>query len=251
MQQQKGLAIASLVLGIIGLLTSCCGGGLLGLIGLVLGIVALTNKQSKGLCIGGIIVSSIAIVITVFAFALGFISGFMDDESDKETTTEATTEITTEVTTIEETEMITEETEATTEMITEEDTESTTEETTEIDIDELKANAQEVTYEDIYRNPETWSDKYIKIVVKVDKYESKFFGLYDTYYCNVNGQTLFVTEHRSVAEPTIASGDTVLIYGKGSGLATLTESQINILGIKTSKEESKVPSIDMYAAELQ
>lgn len=237
MQQQKGLAIASLVLGIIGLLTSCCGGGLLGLIGLVLGIVALTNKQSKGLCIGGIVVSSIAILITILSFTLGFISGLTGDESNKENTIDSTTEITTEATTVEET----------TEAITEEATESTT----KIDIDELKANAEEVTYEDIYRNPETWRGKYIKIVVKVDKYESQFFGLYDTYYCNVNGQTLFVTEYRSVAEPTIASGDTVLIYGKGSGLATLTESQKNILGIKTSKEESKVPSIDMYAAELQ
>lgn len=223
--KSSGLAVASMVIGIISFLLSCCYGGILGIIGLILGIVSVAgHKGGKGMAIAGIIMSALSIAITLLTLLIGISA--LDEVNKRENSTETTTE----------------------EIATEE---ITTEESTEIDIDELKANAEEVTYEDIYRNPETWKGKYIKIIVHVDEYETKFWGLLDTYYCSVNNQPLLVTESRKIAEPTIASGDTVLIYGKGAGMAILTESQKNILGIKTSKEESKIPNIDMYAAELQ
>ncbi len=62
-KQSKGLGIAGLILSIIGLLTSCCYGGLLfGLIGLILSIVYLTKKGSKGLGISGTIIGAIALL---------------------------------------------------------------------------------------------------------------------------------------------------------------------------------------------
>lgn len=63
--QSKGLGIAGLILSIIGLLTSCCYGGLIfGLIGLILSIVYLTKKGSKGLGISGTIIGGIALLIS-------------------------------------------------------------------------------------------------------------------------------------------------------------------------------------------
>jgi len=75
-----GMAVASLVLGIIGLLTAFfLLGGLLGLVAMILGIIALGKikrgeADGKGLAIGGIVTGVLAmlgallIVITVGAF---------------------------------------------------------------------------------------------------------------------------------------------------------------------------------------
>lgn len=232
MNERKGFAVTSLVLGIVSFLGSCCYGGLLGVIGLVFGVLSIAQGQKKTMAIWGIVLSSLSIVITLFVVIIGF-SAYnpIKSENEKQITTESTTEATT-----------------TQEETTEQET---TEEPKAIDAEELKSNASEVTYEDIYRNPETWKEKEIKITVYVDKYESKFFGTVGTYYCNVNGQQLLLVDVRSNEEPTIAAGDTVTVYGLGGGLATLTESQKNIIGITTDKQESKIPQINMYAAELQ
>lgn len=226
--KNNGLAVASMVLGIIALLASCFYGGVLGIVSLILGIVSVAmNRSGKGMAVAGIVTSSISILITAVVFLVGISSYDQYKKNDTKATTEATT--------------------------TQEETteESTTEASTEIDVEELKSTAEDVTYEDIYRNPETWRDKELKIVVHVDKYESKFFGTVGTYYCNVNGQPLLIVDVRKTEEPTIAAGDNVVVYGLGGGMATLTESDKNIIGITTDKQESKIPQINMYAAELQ
>lgn len=69
--QSNGLAVASIVLGIIALLSSCCYGGFLGFIGLILGIVAISKGQKKGMAVAGIITSVIALLITIIALAMG------------------------------------------------------------------------------------------------------------------------------------------------------------------------------------
>ncbi|MBR1568302.1 MAG: zinc-ribbon domain-containing protein [Lachnospiraceae bacterium] len=81
----KGLGIAALILGIIGLLTSCCGGGLLfGLIALILGIIYAIKAKKKGLGIAGIILGAISLLISgillimVIAAPAGFISALDD-----------------------------------------------------------------------------------------------------------------------------------------------------------------------------
>lgn len=80
--QSKGLGIAGLILSIIGLLTSCCYGGLLfGLIGLILSIVYLVKKGSKGLGISGTIIGAISLltslVLLIMLIATG--SSVMDE----------------------------------------------------------------------------------------------------------------------------------------------------------------------------
>lgn len=77
----KGLAIASLVLSIIGfLLSSIVIGGIFALVGLILGIVALrktkTGGGGKGLAIAGIVLSAISLLISI-GVALFFGWAFM------------------------------------------------------------------------------------------------------------------------------------------------------------------------------
>lgn len=67
---RNGMAIAALVLGIIGLVTSFVFiGGALGIVGLILGIVSLrTSKRTgsgRGMAIGGIVTSILAIIATI------------------------------------------------------------------------------------------------------------------------------------------------------------------------------------------
>jgi len=69
-QPTNGLAIASLVLGIVSVLIVWIPfiglfGTLLALVGLVLGVLALRGVSGKGLAIGGIVTSGISLVITV------------------------------------------------------------------------------------------------------------------------------------------------------------------------------------------
>ena len=63
----KGIAIASLVLGIIGLVLFCaCGSFVLGPIAIILGIVVLVSKRNgRGMAIAGVITGSLGIILSV------------------------------------------------------------------------------------------------------------------------------------------------------------------------------------------
>lgn len=199
------------------------------IIGFVIAIIDLCianskDKKGKERHIGSWFAIIFGIVATIVLWPSG-----SDDNQLQLNTTEITTEVSTEATT----------------------EEATEEETTEISEEDFKSQAQEVTYEDIYRNPETYKNKPIKITLYVNKFDTQFLGAIDVYYCLCEGKDVFVTDYRDVKEPTIASGDTVVVYGVGAGMATLTESQRNVLGIKTDSEKSKIPSIDMEYVELK
>lgn len=63
------MGIASFVLGIVGIVLSCIGiGGILGLVGLPLGIISLISKKRKAQSIVGIILCSLAILVSVLMF---------------------------------------------------------------------------------------------------------------------------------------------------------------------------------------
>lgn len=66
-KNQNGLAIASLVLGIVGLISSCIVIGVApAIVGFILGIVALIKKQNTGMSIAGIACSAVAGMIFLF-----------------------------------------------------------------------------------------------------------------------------------------------------------------------------------------
>jgi hypothetical protein len=61
---QKGMAIASMVCGILSV-TICCGTGLLAIVAIVLGIISIKKPGCKGMALAGIICGAIGLVFTV------------------------------------------------------------------------------------------------------------------------------------------------------------------------------------------
>lgn len=141
--------------------------------------------------------------------------------------------------------------EATTQEVVTEQVVEETQPSTEIDIESMKESAAEVTYDDIYRNPETWRNQYVKVTAHVEEYDTAILGLMDTYECTIGGELVYIMDYRDKKEPTISKGDTVIIYGKGSGMATQKVKTKNQYGVTTNSEKTKIPQINMYAVELQ
>lgn len=65
-KKPSSFAIISIVFGILGLLTSCCYGGILGIVGLVFGVfVFVTKMNGRNLAWVGVITSALSILITI------------------------------------------------------------------------------------------------------------------------------------------------------------------------------------------
>ena len=83
----KGMAVASLVLGILGLLTSFfLIGGLLGLVAVILGVVALGKikrgeADGRGMAIGGIVTGAIALLLTILLLVT--VGSFLSENKDE------------------------------------------------------------------------------------------------------------------------------------------------------------------------
>lgn len=77
-QESKGMAIASLIMGILSVV--CCGSGLFGILGLVFGIQGKKKAPSaQGMCTAGIVLSIIGLVLCVIFIILnltGALAGF-------------------------------------------------------------------------------------------------------------------------------------------------------------------------------
>lgn len=77
---RKGFAIASMVLGIIGLVGSCCSMMTLGILSLLLGVVGLIfgilglKSQGKGMAIAGIVMACLNLVIGVLLLIMMLVS---------------------------------------------------------------------------------------------------------------------------------------------------------------------------------
>lgn len=72
-KQTNGLGIAGMVIGIISLVTVCCGGlgGFLGIIGLILSVVGACSKnKQKSTAVAGIVCNSISILIMIIILAI-------------------------------------------------------------------------------------------------------------------------------------------------------------------------------------
>lgn len=84
--EKRGLAIASMVLGILGLVLACLSIGLFpAIIGLILGIIYLaTHRGGHGMAIAGVVTSAIAVAIAVIILIMGVgVSEALDKESNK------------------------------------------------------------------------------------------------------------------------------------------------------------------------
>ena len=79
-ENKTGLAIASMVLGILSMTICCMGGWIPGLIGLILAIVSLAKgRGGKGMAIAGLVTSILGILVGVY-FLVCMIIGAGSDE---------------------------------------------------------------------------------------------------------------------------------------------------------------------------
>lgn len=81
----KGLAVASLVLGIIAVILGLMAiGGLLGLLAIIFGIIAVTKKAGKGMAVAGIVTGSVGVVFSVIAvvFVFGALPALQTSQRD-------------------------------------------------------------------------------------------------------------------------------------------------------------------------
>lgn len=69
-KESRGLEIATLVFGILALLICCCN-GLFGLIGLVLGIIAIVKGKRTGMTIAGLVCSVLGVLGAIFVLIFG------------------------------------------------------------------------------------------------------------------------------------------------------------------------------------
>ncbi len=79
-KKQNSMALASLIMGIIGIVTFCCcyGGLIFGSLGIVFALLSKTEDHFEGNAIAGLITSTIALVLTVIVFILYVAFGFLD-----------------------------------------------------------------------------------------------------------------------------------------------------------------------------
>lgn len=92
-ENTNALAIASLVLGIISLLFSCCLGGFIGIVGVVLSILAIKANQKKAFAITGLITSILSIFITMVVIIIFILTPTDSENTDSSKTTENSEQI--------------------------------------------------------------------------------------------------------------------------------------------------------------
>ncbi|WP_349670274.1 DUF4190 domain-containing protein [Lacrimispora sp.] len=79
-KKQNNMALASLIMGIIGIVTSCCcyGGLIFGSLGIVFALLSKTEDRFEGNAVAGLITSVIALIFTVIVLILFVSLGVMD-----------------------------------------------------------------------------------------------------------------------------------------------------------------------------
>jgi len=81
LKKQNSMALASLIMGIIGIVTfcSCYGGLIFGSLGIIFALLSKTEDHLEGNAIGGLITSIIALVLTVIVTILYVAFGFLNE----------------------------------------------------------------------------------------------------------------------------------------------------------------------------
>lgn len=225
-KRTNGLGIASMIIGIIALLLSCCYGGWLGIVGLILGIIGINKADTKkATSLVGIITSSVAILISLVMTMAG-IPGVELPDTDSESTENVSTEsvISTD------TELITEDItteEITTEATSTEEQVSTETAIPEISEDEFRAGCEAVNYKDLLRNPDDYMGKDITITLKVSQtgIPGGFLDSNEYIRCYSNdeynmwlGDVYVLVDGRTTDNSKILVDDVITVYGTFDGL---------------------------------
>lgn len=240
-QTNSGLGIAGLVIGIISLLLACCAvGGITGFIGLILSIIALTQKNKKhGMAIAGIILNAIAIILFLlfmFVIALG----------DKTNTNANTSSVENTINT----EYVETELSTTQETIPSETLEAEKEQEAIETKDEFIAKCEEIPYKTLARNPEEYIGTYIVLDVKVTQIlQGGFFDDNQYYRVLTNdeydlwfGDEYFMYDSRVDSDMKLLENDIIKVYAKFLGTETVTRALTNT--------QEEIPAFEAVYIEL-
>lgn len=222
-KKTNGLGIAGMVIGIIALVTLCCGGlgGFLGIIGIIFSIIAVCFKnKNKGAAIAGIVCNSISIFIMII-----MLFAFESSDSDNE-----------------QTEIY-------------EDSEFTIEKESEFEIEteskeDFINSCQVYSYKDLARNPDDYIGSRIVLEVKIEQImQGGFFDNNEYYRVYTNdeydfwmGDEYFMNDFRVDDNTKLLQDDIIRVYGEFAGTQEVTRA------ISGTKEY--VPSINAYYIDL-
>ena len=248
-KNQNGLAIASLVLGIVGLISSCIVIGVVpAIVGLVLGIVALAKKQNIGMSIAGIVCSVVAGMIFLFFMIIML---FGNETETINTDTEIKETVVQDFEKTEENNKISEkESQENNKKDEAESKESNTNKKNEETEEEFKAACKEYAYKEIARNPKNFVGEKIVLTVKV--YQIMKGGLWgdeEYYRAYTNdeygiwlGDEYIIYDERVNDDTKVLQDDILKVYGTIAGTTEVTRALTGVT--------EEIPAINMKYLEL-
>lgn len=95
-------------------------------------------------------------------------------------------------------------------------------------IDSYKSSAEIISYDDLYRLPESYRNTILKldcIVSKIEKDDILGYTYSTVYWCVYNKETIIIYDERNLQEPTLKEGDHIVVYGLGNGLSKIDIKQ--------------------------
>ena len=235
MRGDKGIAFSSMVMGIIGLLTTCIMiGGAFSFIALILGIVVLARKMpGKGMAITGVILSVISLVIWLVIFIAVATPDSKNEEKKVTVTTETTTTV--PATIIE----------------TAPETETETVQETQESEESFKASCEEISYKSLLRNPEDYIGKRMVITAEIKQImkggwldDGEYYRIQtdSSGYENYLDDEYFMYDNRADNSMKILKEDVLKIYAEFEGLEEVKRALTGV--------EEEIPAIKAYYVEL-
>lgn len=197
-QKKNGLGIASLVLGIFGTLTICCIIGVIPcFIGMVLGVVAISNYESNtGVAKAGLIVSVVGLCFFGMAIYLG--NGGSTSPTEDTEVQESESDVIFE------------------------------------SAEDYKASCKEYVYKEVLRNPENYVGERVKVVVKISTVKETSWTNDTKYYFaraeedgRFFGGRYAIFDKRYDESFKILEDDIIVVYGEISEPKQTTSLIVN------------------------
>jgi len=85
------------------------------------------------------------------------------------------------------------------------------------------ASAQEVSFDDLRRYPDTYDGKALKLTITIKEAKPDGWIFQGDIFADYQGNEIGVYDGRAVREPRFMTGDTVTVYAKGNGLGKVQE----------------------------
>ena len=84
-------------------------------------------------------------------------------------------------------------------------------------------SAQEVSYEDLRRYPDTYDGKPLKLTITIKEAKPDGWIFQGDIFATYQGEEIGVYDARTVREPRFMAGDTITVYASGDGLGKIQE----------------------------